>query len=41
MYIFISSIILKSKFYMNTINMQKTVKNETYIYIYIDLHMYT
>ena len=39
MYIFISSIILKSKFYMNTINMQKTVKNETYIYI--DLHMYT
>ena len=33
-YIFVSSIILKSKYYMNTINIQRTVKNETYIQIY-------
>jgi len=30
-YIFISSIILKSKFYMNTIYKQRTVNNKTYI----------
>jgi len=30
-YIFISSFILKSEFYMNTINIQRTVRNETYI----------
>ena len=30
-YIFISTIISKSKFYMNTINIQRPVKNEPYI----------